>query len=117
VARATESVAVERELLIAASPETVVASGEYVELDPPRRLVFTWGWEGNEAVAPGSSTVSFELVAEGDGTRLHFVHSGLPTDEARASHGHGWDHYFARLVTAAETGDAGVDPWVEGGMS
>ena len=30
-----------------------VARGEYVELDPPHRVVFTWGWEGGDAVPPG----------------------------------------------------------------
>ena len=30
-----------------------VARGEYVEIDPPRRLVFTWGWEGNVDLPPG----------------------------------------------------------------
>src|SRR3990172_8104984 len=39
----------------------VIASGEYVEIDPPRRVVFTWGWEGGHPVAPGSSTVEITL--------------------------------------------------------
>jgi uncharacterized protein YndB with AHSA1/START domain len=156
MANATDTVAVERELLIAASPETVwdlivdparasswmgleswsepepggvyrveiipgnIVRGEYLELDPPRRVVFTWGWEtetGASSVPPGTTTVSFELTAEGEGTRLRFVHSGLPTEEAGASHAHGWDHYFARLAAAAAGDDPGPDPWVEGGMS
>jgi uncharacterized protein YndB with AHSA1/START domain len=33
----------ELEVRIQARPETVF--GEFVEIDPPRRLVFTWGWE------------------------------------------------------------------------
>jgi uncharacterized protein YndB with AHSA1/START domain len=33
-----------------------VASGAYLELDPPRRVVFSWGWELEESMtAPGSS--------------------------------------------------------------
>jgi uncharacterized protein YndB with AHSA1/START domain len=31
--------------------------GEFVEIDPPQRVVFTWGWEDDEEVPPGSSTV------------------------------------------------------------
>jgi uncharacterized protein YndB with AHSA1/START domain len=153
-ANATETTTVERELLIAASPETVwellvdpdkasawmgmqswsepepgglyrveiipghVARGEYVELDPPRRLVFTWGWEGDaNPVGPGTTTIEFELSAEGEHTRLHFVHSGLPGAESGASHAHGWDHYFERLATAAAGGDVGPDPWLTGPMS
>ena len=56
-----------------------VACGEFVELDPPHRLVWTWGWEPGSPspVAPGSTTIEVELVPEGDGTRLLFTHSGL----------------------------------------
>ena len=89
-----------------------VARGEYVEIDKPNRLVFTWGWDGNEGVPPGSSTIEIELAAEGDGTNLRFVHKDLPSAEAVASHAHGWDHYLPRLETAAGGGDPGEDPWV-----
>ncbi len=43
--------------------------GEFVELDPPSHLVFTWGWEGDEDVPPGSSTVEVTLTPRrrGDG--------------------------------------------------
>src|SRR2546421_6539065 len=53
------------------------ASGEFVELEAPRRLVYTWGWEvGEEAnpVPPGSSTIEIELVSDGAGTVLNFTH-------------------------------------------
>jgi uncharacterized protein YndB with AHSA1/START domain len=96
------------------------ARGEFVELDPPHRLVYTWGWEpgeqGDNAVPPGTSTVEIELIPEGDGTTLRFTHSGLPGGEAAESHAHGWDHYLERLVTAAGGGDPGADPWLSGQM-
>jgi len=98
------------------------ASGEFVELDPPRRLVFTWGWEpghereGEGAVPPGSSTIEIELVPSGDGTMLRFRHDGLPTTAAAESHAHGWDHYLERLVIAARGEDPGEDPWIHGEM-
>ena len=88
------------------------ARGEFVELDPPHRLVFTWGWEHEQGVPPGSSTVEIELTAEESGTSLHFVHN-LSTAETARSHGVGWDHYLPRLEIAAAGGDPGVDPWVE----
>ena len=31
-----------------------IAAGKYVEVVRDRRVVFTWGWEGNEMVPPGS---------------------------------------------------------------
>ncbi len=95
-----------------------VASGRFVELDPPRRLVFTWGWEpdadGAPAnVPPGSSTVEIELDPDGDGTRLRFTHRDLPSSESAGRHAHGWDHYLERLVVVAGGGDPGRDPWLE----
>jgi uncharacterized protein YndB with AHSA1/START domain len=143
----TDRVAVTRELVIDASPETVwdfltdpdkikrwkgvlvsfdatpgaayrievipthIASGEVVELDPPRRLVYTWGWDSGP-VPPGSTTVVYELVPEGTGTRLRFTHRDLPNQEAADSHAHGWDHYLERLAVVAAGGDPGADPWI-----
>lgn len=97
------------------------ASGTFVELDPPRRLVFTWGWEPGEdgaaaSVPPGSSTIEIELEPEGDGTRLRFTHGNLPTAESAGQHAHGWDHYLPRLVAAAGGEDPGRDPWLDGEM-
>ena len=89
-----------------------IARGEYVELDRPNRLVFTWGWDGSEDVPPGSSTIEIELTTDGEGTSLRFVHKDLPNAEAIASHAHGWDHYLPRLGTAAGGGNPGEDPWV-----
>ena len=88
------------------------ARGEFVELDRPNCLVFTWGWDGEEGVPPGSSTIVIELASDGAGTSLRFVHKDLPSAEAVASHAHGWDHYLPRLEIAAAGGDAGEDPWV-----
>jgi uncharacterized protein YndB with AHSA1/START domain len=87
------------------------ARGEFVELDPPHRLVFTWGWENEEGVPPGSSTVEIELTADERGTSLHFVHN-LSSAEAARSHSVGWDHYLPRLELAAAGRDPGEDPWV-----
>jgi len=97
------------------------ARGEFVELDPPNRLVQTWGWEPDEngearSVPPGSSTIEIELVADADGTLLKFTHRDLPDAANVESHGHGWDHYLARLAVAATGGDPGADPWLSGQM-
>jgi uncharacterized protein YndB with AHSA1/START domain len=94
-----------------------VASGEFVELDPPHRIVYTWGWEpgpdGPNPVPPGSSTIEIELRPSGEGTLLRFVHRDLPTPESAGSHGHGWDHYLDRLDAVAAGRDPGSDPWLE----
>jgi uncharacterized protein YndB with AHSA1/START domain len=95
------------------------ARGEFVEIDPPHRLVHTFGWEpeSGSIVAASSTTIEYELVPDGDGTLLRFTHRELPTAEAMASHAHGWDHYLERLALAASGGDPGTDPWQSGDMS
>jgi uncharacterized protein YndB with AHSA1/START domain len=76
-------------------------SGEYVEVLPPRRVVFTWGWEsGAIPVPPGSSTVEIDLEPAGDGTRLRLTHHGL-TPEHREMHDDGWSRFLPRLAAAA----------------
>ena len=95
-----------------------VAAGEFVELDPPHRLVHTFGWEpkdGQENPVPaGSSTIEIELEPSGDGTLLKFRHYGLPGTDAAQSHAHGWDYYLGRLVIAGGGGDPGANVGPEG---
>lgn len=89
-----------------------VAGGEYLEVDPPRRAVFTWGWEGEGAsVEPGCSTVEVLLEPDGEGTHLRLIHRGLPSEESVDKHGQGWEHYMGRLAKAAAGEDPGPDPW------
>ena len=80
---------------------TDVVSGRFVEVTPPRRVVFTWGWENNPAVPPGSSTVEIDLEPAAGGTRLRLVHRGLPP-AALATHTEGWDFFLPRLDAVAE---------------
>jgi uncharacterized protein YndB with AHSA1/START domain len=81
-----------------------IAAGTFVEVDPPRRVVFTWGWEApGDPVPPGASTVEVTLAADGDGTLLRLRHAGLPADSI-AGHAEGWDQFLPDLVTAAEGG-------------
>ena len=83
--------------------EAEFCSGRCRELVPGRRVVFTWGWEGNEHVPPGSSTVEIDLEPAGSGTRLHLVHRGLPVP-AIARHAEGWDFFLPRLITVGAGG-------------
>lgn len=79
-----------------------VARGEYVEVDRPRRVVISWGWEGEGSIVPpGSSRVEIDLTPDGSGTLLRLTHLDLP-EEAREMHGMGWQMYLARLVDVAE---------------
>lgn len=91
-----------------------IASGKFVEIDRPRKLVYSWGWEEEGSPVPaGSSTVIFELIPRGKGTLLRFTHRDLPNVEAVKSHTEGWDHYLERLAIVARGGEPGVDSWIE----
>jgi uncharacterized protein YndB with AHSA1/START domain len=86
------------------------AVGEFVTVEPPDRVVFTWGWEGDDDVPPGSSTVEVTLRPDGDGTILRLVHRDLPAGQG-VKHQEGWKHYLPRLAALAGGEDPGPDPW------
>jgi uncharacterized protein YndB with AHSA1/START domain len=88
----------------------VPVRGRFVELDPPQRLVFTWGVAGNDAVPAGSTTVEITLTADGDQTVLELAHRDLPPEEI-PRHDAGWGHFLPRLAIAAAGRDPGPDPW------
>ncbi|MET9854686.1 SRPBCC domain-containing protein [Streptomyces sp. NPDC006450] len=88
-----------------------VASGRFVTVDPPERLVFTWDWQEAGTPAAGSTTVDITLEPTTGGTLLHLIHSGLPTAEACEAHAESWQHYVDRLALRAEGTDPGPDPW------
>jgi uncharacterized protein YndB with AHSA1/START domain len=85
------------------------AAGEFVEVVPTEKVVFTFGWEGDEhPIPPASTTVEITLHREGNKTRVRLLHRGLP-DDAVSDHIHGWDYYVGRLAVAATGGDPGPD--------
>jgi len=88
-----------------------VAYGAYLEIEPPRRIVFTWQWQNQDlADAYRDSVVEVTLAAEGGGTLLRLVHRGVPA-LYRGGSADGWSHYLDRLVAAAAGRDPGPDPW------
>jgi uncharacterized protein (TIGR03086 family) len=87
------------------------AAGTFTEIEPGKRVVFTWAWEQPEAPADNVSTVAITLEPADGGTTVRLVHEGLPTAEALAGHSEGWNHYLDRLLAAASAGDAGADEW------
>jgi uncharacterized protein YndB with AHSA1/START domain len=78
-----------------------IARGTYLEVDRPRRVVFTWGWEmPGDPVPPGASTVEVTLTPSGAGTIVRLRHSGLPT-ESVDGHAEGWDYFLPTLAGTA----------------
>src|SRR4029450_2353801 len=83
-------------------PDAAAASGHFVEAAPPRRIVLTWGWEGNEIpVPPGSSLVTIELEPAEGGTMVRLTHTGLQPADIRELHLSGWERYLDRLARRA----------------
>lgn len=87
-----------------------VAAGTYREVVPGRRVVFGWGWEGDDDLPPDTSVVTVTVEPAGEGSRVTLVHDGL-TPAQQETHAAGWEHYLGRLVDLATTGDAGPDEW------
>ena len=85
----------------------VQASGVFLEIDPPRRVVFTWGWTGDHRVPPGTTRVVVTLSAADCGTLVVLRNHGLPNDEQRTQHRGGWLLYLGRLHIRAAGGDPG----------
>lgn len=69
--------------------------GEYLEIVPPSRLVFTWISEGTNGKP---SIVTIELFERGDQTEFVLTHEGLPDAESAESHRQGWEE----IVTWSE---------------
>ncbi len=87
------------------------AVGRITEIDPGKRVVYSWGWHGDDEVPPGSTSLIIELEPEGDRTRVRFTHEGLVGAWAERHHD-GWNQHLDRLVEAAATGEAGLEPWL-----
>jgi uncharacterized protein YndB with AHSA1/START domain len=77
--------------------------GEYLEISPPERLVFTWISEGTSWKP---SIVTIELIERGEKTEVVLTHEGLPDDpDSAKSHEQGWTEileWLERLVAGAE---------------
>jgi uncharacterized protein (TIGR03086 family) len=88
-----------------------IAAGTVREIEPGKRIVLGWGWEGGMGgLEPDASTITITLTPVGEGTEISLVHEGL-TEEQAVGHAEGWDHFLERLVKLATTGDAGQDEW------
>jgi uncharacterized protein YndB with AHSA1/START domain len=89
--------------------------GQYLVLERPWRLVFTWGWTDRSfGLASGASRVEVTLTPSGDDgrqTRLRLVHTGLAGDLGLL-HDDGWSRFLARL--AASMAGAELDGYPDG---
>ncbi len=80
--------------------------GEFVEVVPYERIVFTFGWDSNEpgtALAPGTTRVAVILQRDGADTVLTLRHTDMPASQAD-DHQRGWEHFLTILAERADRG-------------
>ena len=65
--------------------------GEFRELQPGRKVQFTWQWQDDEDWENHISIVTVELADRDGGTELRLKHEQLPTEESRDGHTRGWN--------------------------
>ena len=76
--------------------------GQYREIMPPSKLVYTWQWEGSPELEGESSLVSVEFVKSGHSTEIRLKHEQLPSIQARDDHSRGWNGTFDKLQNYIE---------------
>ncbi len=72
--------------------EILPHTGEYLEIVPPEKLVFTWS-----SPSVTNTRVTVELKDLGDSTELWLTHELLPDEAARESHSGGWNGAMVKL--------------------
>ena len=76
-----------------------IVSGTYREIVPPRKLVFTWGWE-EDGKRGYETEVTVVLEPAGKGTKMRFVQEVFASAEMMQGHQMGWDASFKLLDKA-----------------
>ena len=77
--------------------EKMTARGEYRELQPGKKIVFTWQWEDDVDWENHISIVTVELYDRDGGTELRLTHEQLPNEESRDGHTRGWESALNKL--------------------
>jgi uncharacterized protein YndB with AHSA1/START domain len=88
--------------------EFFTAVGEFREVKPPTRLVYTWDWEkdgcGEEfgEVEGKPSLITIEFLKRGEQTEFVLTHSRFATVESRDNHARGWSRAADNFATFVE---------------
>jgi uncharacterized protein YndB with AHSA1/START domain len=78
--------------------------GEFLEVDPPRRLAYSW----SSSWMPAVTKVLWELDSQDTGTLVRLTHSGFAGDSNQTQgHSHGWSLLLTWLQAFAEKGELG----------
>src|SRR5215471_14061177 len=80
-------------------PNGIESAGEVVEVKPPERIIFTYGFVSGNPIPVGSSRVTIRLEAEESGTRLH-LHHEFNEAGPRDAHVQGWRFQLSLFANA-----------------
>jgi uncharacterized protein YndB with AHSA1/START domain len=78
--------------------DKMTVNGEFRELQPNRKIVFTWQWQDDETWEDHFSMVTVELSDRDGGTELRLIHEKLPSEQSRDGHNGGWNSALDKLA-------------------
>lgn len=81
-----------------------VAGGQYLAIDQPDQIVFSWVWEAPDIHAGIQTQVSVRFIEHGNQTEVIITHDLLPSREASDRHAQGWQGTLSRLDEAFDAG-------------
>jgi len=70
--------------------------GVYREVDPPKKLVYTWRWETSPEM--GETLVTVEFLERGPATEVVLRHELFGTEDTREKHEYGWRGSLDKLA-------------------
>lgn len=79
---------------LTAQNDTMSNEGVFLDVEPNRRLVYTWQWSGDEEI----TRIEVHFSPHTDGTELRLQHTGFVTEASRSNHDNGWTSYVAGLI-------------------
>ena len=77
--------------------EEMTVEGEYRELEPGRKIVFSWQWQEDAEWEGYLSIVTVELEETDKGTEVRLRHESLPSEKSRQGHTEGWNSVLDKL--------------------
>jgi uncharacterized protein YndB with AHSA1/START domain len=86
-----------RLVMIAPDGTEMVVAGEYREVTPPERLVYTWRWESGPPAGAEESVVTVDFHDLGASTRIVLRHESFPEGHDESLYRLGWDGGLQKL--------------------
>src|SRR5262249_37639571 len=82
------------------------ATGEYVVVEPPRRLVFTWVWDDDP---DNPQLIELEFSEREGRTSVLMMNSAIPTEAQLEGQERGWNSCYDNLERTLATSQEGRD--------